>query len=330
MAKWQGAYTWDTPPSRTGAPSRLKVATCQIPVEHDIDLNTRHVLDLIQHAASAGADVAHFPECALSGYGPESWPDWTGFAWSALDAATDAVRDEARAKSIWVVTGSVHRANAQARPTNSLLVFDRHGEIAGQYDKRRCSINDLRAFAPGERQLIVDIEGVRCGFLICLDRAFPELWIPYAGQVELIFHSCVDDNWKRDKNEAHTIPPLMQGYASLNQYAISVSNSCRPAQAFASFWVERSGHNGRRASPDEIGFVLNALADDQEQDRFFDMVRSFRTSATNGSLYAPPRLDEQAPDVDDPRDVKGINELSEQSGDNPRSNPSARPRASLA
>jgi predicted amidohydrolase len=158
-------------------PARLPVsrwATCQFPVEHDIDRNIRQILDLIRLAAAAGADVAHFPECALSDYGPSSWPDWEGFAWSAVEGAIDAIRDEARAKGIWVVTGTVHRANAQARPTNSLLVLDRHGAIAGRYDKRRCSINDLRVFAPGDRQLIVDIEGVRCGFLICLDWAFPE------------------------------------------------------------------------------------------------------------------------------------------------------------
>jgi deaminated glutathione amidase len=295
LTKWKGAYTYDKTPSATGAPSRLKVATCQIPVEHDIDRNTRQILDLIQRAAEAGADVAHFPECAVTGYGPASWPNWEGFAWSAVDAAIEAIRDEARAKGIWVVTGSVHRASAQARPTNSLLVLDRHGAIVGQYDKRRCSINDLRTFAPGERQLIVDIEGVRCGFLICLDWSFPELWIEYAGQVELIFHSCVSDNWQRDKNEAHTIPALMQGYAWLNSYAISVSNSCRPSQAFASFWIERSGHAGGCASPNEPGFVLNALADDPEQDRFFAVVRSFRESATNGSLYAPHRPDGHAP-----------------------------------
>ena len=118
---------------------------------------------------------------------------------------------------------------------------------------------------------------MRCGFLICLDWAFPELWIEYAGKVELIFHSCVTDN------------------AWLNSYAISVSNSCRPSQAFASFWIERSGHAGGRASANETGFVLNALADDPEQDRFFEVVRSFRESATNGSLYAPHRPDVHVP-----------------------------------
>ncbi|WP_159588293.1 carbon-nitrogen hydrolase family protein [Chelativorans xinjiangense] len=295
MAKWEG-YTWDTPPSATGAPSRLAVATCQIPVEHDIARNLQHILELVRRAAAAGADVAHFPECALSGYGPASWPDWQGFDWSALDAAVEALRAEARASGIWVVVGSVHRASPQVQPTNSLLVIDRQGEIAGRYDKRRCSVNDLRAFAPGESGLTVAIEGVHCGFLICLDWAFPELWQAYAGEVELVFHSCISDNVQRDRIEAHAIRPLLQGYAWLHQYAVSCANSCRPRQNFPSFWIERSGHAGKQMSHDQIGFVANALMEDPAQDRFFDMIRRFRASATDGSLYAPHRAGKASAD----------------------------------
>lgn len=257
-----------------------------MPVSHDIARNLRHMLALVGDAAAAGADVAHFPECAISGYGPAAWPDWSGFDWEALDAATAAVQAEARASGIWVVAGSARRAGPRARPTNALLVFDRQGAIVGQYSKRRCSANDLRAFAPGDRQLTVDVDGVRCGFLICLDWAFPELWSEYAGKVELVFHSCVSDGARRDRNQAHTIPPLMQGYAWLGGFAISVSNSCNASQDFPSFWTERSGHAGPRARRDEAGLVVGTLADDPAQDRFFDMVRAFRTSATDGSLYA--------------------------------------------
>jgi predicted amidohydrolase len=292
MAKWDGTYTWDVPPSATGAPSRLKVATCQIPVEHGIGGNLQHILNLMREAAASGAEVAHFPECALSGYGPASWPDWRGFAWPALEAAIETVRAEARANNIWVVVGTVHRVRLDAQPTNSLLILDRQGEIVGRYDKRRCSANDLRAFAPGDRQLTVDIEGVRCGFLICLDWAFPELWQAYAGQVELVFHSCVSDNAQRDRIEAHAIPPLLQSYAWLHQYAVSCSNSSRTRQNFPSFWIERSGHAGVPMSRDQVGFVINALVDDPEQDRFFNMVREFRRSAADGSLYAPYRAQE--------------------------------------
>jgi predicted amidohydrolase len=181
-----------------------------------------------------------------------------------------------------------------------LLVFDRRGTIVGRYDKRRCSINDLRAFAPGDRQLTVEIEGVRCGFLICLDWAFPELWADYAGGVELIFHSCVSDNSRREHNAAHTIPPLVQGYSWLHHYAISLSNSCRPSQDFPSLWIERSGHAGGEASRDQPGFAMNALADDPAQDRFFAMVHGFRRSASDGSLYAPHRPGAPSTSSEDP------------------------------
>jgi len=279
-------YDWHTPPSATGASSRLTVASCQTPVTHDLDQNLAHIIDLIRRAALAGADVAHFPECALSGYGPAAWPNWDGFNWEGLDAGLTAVREAAQANRIWVVIGSVYRTDASARPTNSVHVLNRQGTIVGRYDKQRCSVNDLRAFDPGDRSITIEIEGVRCGVLICLHWAFPELWQGYAGKVELVFHSCVSDNRQRDKVQAHTIPPLMQGYAWLHQFAISVSNSCRPNQDFPSFWIERSGHKGRSADPDETGLTLNALADDPDQDRFFEMVRTFRTSASDGSLYA--------------------------------------------
>lgn len=281
MSRSDNKYSWDTPPSATAAPSRLSVATCQIPVEHDIGRNLENIVDLIRQAARAAADVAHFPECALSGYGSVNWPDWRGFDWAELAGATEEVGVAARESNLWVVMGSVDQPTGKIRPTNSLFVFNRRGDVVGRYDKRRCSTNDLRAFAPGDRQLILDIDGVHCGFLICLDWAFPELWQEYAGRVELIFHSCVSDNSGRDRNATHTIPPLMQGYAWLNQYAISVSNSCRPSQDFPSFWVERSGHMGGRASRNETGLALNALADDCDQDRFFEMVRNFRATATS-------------------------------------------------
>ncbi|MDA0662805.1 MAG: carbon-nitrogen hydrolase family protein [Proteobacteria bacterium] len=176
------AYDWDTPPSATGAPARLTVATCQIPVIHDIAANAESIAGLIRQAAEAGADVAHFPECAISGYGPASWPDWQVYPWTVLESAIDRVRQAARDSGIWVVAGTVRRGDTPSRPTNAIIVIDRQGRIAGQYDKQRCSVNDLRAFDPGSAPLTVDIDGVSCGFLICLDWAFPELWQEYAGR----------------------------------------------------------------------------------------------------------------------------------------------------
>lgn len=273
-------YTWDMPPSSTSAPTRLKVATAQIPVTGAIKANLSLMTGLIRDAATAGADVVHFPECALSGYGPmDDWPLWDRFDWNKLDESFESLRTEAAQNRIWVVAGCVHRVGADELPRNSLFVIGRGGEVAGRYDKRRCSRNDRRAFSPGGSRLVVDIEGVRCGFLICLDWAFAELWQDLAGKVDLVFHSCVSDNIQRDRIEAHVIQPLLRSYAWLNGYAVSSSNSCRPSQNFSSFWIERSGHMGMEARKDEIGFAINDLVADEEQDQFFQMVRDFRTAA---------------------------------------------------
>jgi len=273
-------YTWDTPPSSTSAPSRLKVATAQIPVTGDIDANLAHMKEIIRAAAKQGADVVHFPECALSGYGPmDDWPNWQGFDWRKLETCFDALRAAAVESQVWVVSGCVHSGEDGKLPRNSLFVINRQGRVAGRYDKRRCSRNDLRAFSPGNKPFILDIEGARCGFLICLDWSFPELWQELAGKVDLVFHSSVSDNIQRDRIEAHVIQPLLRSYAWLNSYAVSSSNSCRPSQNFSSFWIERSGHMGAQAPKDEIGFAINNLIADEEQDQFFQMVCDFRLSA---------------------------------------------------
>lgn len=283
------AYDWRTPPSLTGAPPRLAVATCQLPVEPDPPANLAHILALIRQAAGAGADLAHFPECALSGYGTADWPSWDGFDWVALDDALARVRTAAREAGIWVALGSACRPPAEARPLNSLHVIDRAGRPAARYDKRRCSVNDLRAFVPGTSPVVVEIEGVRCGLLICLDWSFPELWQGYAADgVELVLISSNSDRAGRpDRHAAHTVPPLMQGYAFLHSFAISLSNSCRPQQDFPSQWIQRGGHKGGECRRDAPGLTLNALADDPAQDAFFQMVRDFRRRASDGSLYAP-------------------------------------------
>ncbi|PZM17179.1 carbon-nitrogen hydrolase family protein [Rhizobium tubonense] len=273
MVKWDGSYTWHKPPSMTGAPDRLKVATCQFPVLHDVSTNTREIIQLIAAASLAGADVAHFPECAISGYGPENWPDWSGFDWDLVDAAVSEVRAAASRHGIWIAAGCVYRDNDRDKPLNSVYLIDRRGAVSGRYDKQACSQNDLRAFSAGRGPARMEIEGVRCGFLICRDWQLPELWHEY-DDVELVLHSACSDGQGRDKNETHTIPPLIQSYSRLHQFAVSSSNSCRPSQDYPSLWVERSGHMGKQATRHETGFIVNALADDPEQDRFFEAVRA--------------------------------------------------------
>ncbi|MDQ3573361.1 MAG: NAD+ synthase, partial [Actinomycetota bacterium] len=52
--------------------TRVRVAMCQLdPVVGDLDGNVGRVLKALQTAEAAGADMAVFPELAITGYPPE-------------------------------------------------------------------------------------------------------------------------------------------------------------------------------------------------------------------------------------------------------------------
>lgn len=84
----------------------VRVATCQFPVSDDVEANLRHVLRQARSAKHRGAQVAHFPEGALSGYAGPDFGTFVGFDWDGLADATDQVLDAARGLGMWLVVGS--------------------------------------------------------------------------------------------------------------------------------------------------------------------------------------------------------------------------------
>lgn len=66
----------------------ITVATCQFPVSADVDDNLEFIERQLRLAADRGADVAHFPEGALSGYAGALFDSFDGFDWTRLESAT--------------------------------------------------------------------------------------------------------------------------------------------------------------------------------------------------------------------------------------------------
>ena len=60
----------------TGA---LKVATCQFAVGGSIKRNARQVCNFLRQAKKRKADIAHFSECALSGYVGTDFSSFDGY-----------------------------------------------------------------------------------------------------------------------------------------------------------------------------------------------------------------------------------------------------------
>ena len=97
---------------------------------------------------------------------------------------------------VWVVLGSAHRLGDGHKPHNSLYVIDDRGRLVDRYDKRFCSgdpdgtTGDLAHYTPGDHPTIWEVDGVRCGALVCYDVRFPACTVkPRRHGVELILHS---------------------------------------------------------------------------------------------------------------------------------------------
>lgn len=84
----------------------VTVATCQFPTGGDVRANLRRIESQMRTAKQRGADVAHFPEGALSGYVQSDLASFEGYDWDALRQATGQVLDLAGRLGIWVVVGS--------------------------------------------------------------------------------------------------------------------------------------------------------------------------------------------------------------------------------
>lgn len=117
----------------------LLLATCGFAASADPAANGSAIRAQMREAKAAGADLAHFHECAISGYAGPDIPNCDGIDWAGLRAATEEVQAEARELGLWVVVGSTHPLSAGRKPHNSLYIVRPDGSLADRYDKRFCA-----------------------------------------------------------------------------------------------------------------------------------------------------------------------------------------------
>lgn len=109
-------------------------------------------------------------------------------ATSQWESAHHFAADLARRYRVNLVAGSIERWNSDAQTrVNTALVLDRDGCELGRYQKRRLFGFEIeRQVIPGSNSLVVDVEGVRCGVLICADLWFPELVREIAEDIDIL------------------------------------------------------------------------------------------------------------------------------------------------
>ena len=266
----------------------LNVATCQFAVSDSIKRNTRQICDLLRKAKKAGADIAHFPECALSGYVGTDFPSFNGYDWRLLKEETEKIIALAGRLKLWVALGSTHRLTEPNKPHNSLYLISPHGTISDRYDKRFCTKGDLRRLTPGNRFVIFTINGVRCSLLICFDLRFPELYRQLCKEkVNCILQSFYNARQEGPSVHTHIIRQTMQCHAATNHFWVSMSNASGYYSPYPSCFIQPDGKILKQLKQNHAGIMVNTVDLKQE---FYDPSADFRDMAIAGKLTNGPKI----------------------------------------
>ncbi len=126
-----------------------------------------------REASGRGSELMILPELWLSGWAISESDSHSLKANDARWETLAALASENR----MAIGGSI-LADLDGRPRNRLVIHDRHGEIAGHYDKVHMfgQLDEGKYLAPGDRLAVVDLGWCRAGLAICYDLRFPELF----------------------------------------------------------------------------------------------------------------------------------------------------------
>ncbi len=266
---------------------RLTIATCQFAVSGSIKSNSKQICHYMKKAANK-ADIIHFPECALSGYVGTDFANFNNFDWPQLQAASLEIAGLAKALKLWVILGSVHRLTSPNKPFNSLYLINSDGELVDRYDKRFCTIGDLRRHCAGDHFVTFDINGVRCSLLICFDLRFPEIYRKlYTDGVNCIFQSFYNARQTGPSIHTHIMRQTAQARAATNKMWLSLSNSSGNYSPYPSCFIGADGEIIDQLRQNLAGVMINTV---DLSKKIYDPMARFRDMAIEGSFSNGPAI----------------------------------------
>ncbi len=147
----------------------------------DLDGNVSRIATMAADACAAGAELAVFPELAVTGYPPEDLVLRPEFVRDNLAALEELARRTAATCD--VVVGFVDRTEAGLHNAAALL---RGGEVVARYAKCRLPnygvFDEERYFVPGTAGLRIEVAGTSVGLSVCEDAWLPgPPWDDYQG-----------------------------------------------------------------------------------------------------------------------------------------------------
>jgi len=260
---------------------KLNIASCQFPVTGNIGENADYILQQVRQAKMRGAEVVHFPECALSGYGGADFESYDGFDWPTLKEKTGSICALADELDLWVLLGSSHPLTDSNKPHNSIYVINPEGQVIDRYDKRFCTGSDLNHYSPGDHFVNFRIKDINCGLLICYDVRFPELYREYRKtDTDIIFQSFYNARQKKDGIHPKIMPTSARVRAATNSFYMSLTNSSAP-YSWPCYFITPDGLVSKKLPANKPGILISSI---DITEKFYDAARPYRMDAIGGKL----------------------------------------------
>ncbi len=164
----------------------MRAALFQMTSGIDPAANAAAIVEMVERAKGAGADMLFTPE--MAGYLDRDRSRAAATLRSqAEDGVLAAVRDAAARHGLWVHIGSLPLKDERTdgRWANRSFLIDDTGAIRAHYDKIHLFDVDLATgeswressvYGPGEQVVATDTPWGRMGFSICYDMRFPDLY----------------------------------------------------------------------------------------------------------------------------------------------------------
>lgn len=176
----------------------LKIVLAQHAMSDDVQKNLDTSLELITQAAFTGADLVVLPELHRTPYFCKSQQARFFDHAEPLDGPTfQALSKSARENDV-VVVGSIFEARQAGLTSNTAIVIEKTGAMAGHYRKMHIpddpGYNEKYYFAPGDLGFQpIDTSVGRLGVLVCWDQWFPEAarLMALAGAQVLIYPTAI-------------------------------------------------------------------------------------------------------------------------------------------
>ncbi|MGC4943798.1 carbon-nitrogen hydrolase family protein [Kribbella sp. DT2] len=220
----------------------LRIAAVQSTVRQDptdadgLRQSAAEVRSLMRQAAEAGARLVHFAEGAIcfpskhvmSELGPDEVgnSDWSKAQWQVLDEQLATIAALSAELGIWTAIASLHQ-QPDARPHNSLYVFDDKGKLVTRYDERTLSTTKLNyMYTPGTKPITFELDGYRFGLAVGMDAHIPEIFIDYVRQdVDAVLLSYATTGLSEGEDAVAAVAPAN---AAINHYWLSLAVSTNP------------------------------------------------------------------------------------------------------